>query len=204
MSPKEFEGRTQGPDSPRRKRASDGYAGSPPRGVNDGTGGRPDETPHAPDIDPLGPIPVPSRVLLTPFGLTIGYACLAALTGPAAFDPNAPGTGGTVAWLLLGGWVLVSGWATARLHDDASWRAASRESWHPQPWAYVLGGAVTVTLLLALYVGLTDRVVDRPVLVLGGALVASLPLSAVVAGPLYVWNRRRRQGPTKRSQPRQR
>lgn len=205
MSPTEFEEREQRSETTERvDRESDDEEAAFALLFDDDTGDRLAEAGPEVNVDPLGPTPVHWRVLLAPFGLTVGYALLAALVGPGLFDPNAPGTSGAVAWILLGGWVLLSGWSTARLHDDASWHADGPGRWHPNARAYVLGGAGTVTLLYALQIVLTDHAVDRPALVLGGTLVVSFALASIVAGPVYVVHRRRHQSPTTSNQPRQR
>lgn len=135
--------------------------------------------------------PVRLAVLLAPLALATAYAIVAAVIGFETFDTGSGGVTGALAFGLLGALLLVSGWTTARLYDDARWIAARSLDWTPNPWSYVLGGAATLVLLRVLELVVLESTVQRPALYLAGNALVALALASVVAGPAYALRRER-------------
>lgn len=107
------------------------------------------------------------------------------LAGPDA--PAAWVLSAAVVWLTFGMALL----GTLALYDDARWLASADADWHPSPWGYVGGGTVFVLALLLAPLALDPGAVLTVPAVAGAALVA-LPLSSLVAGPIYLAVRYRR------------
>lgn len=117
----------------------------------------------------------------------VGVPALLALGRGALLLAGVAG-GITVAYdaLLIG----VAALATDRLFGEASHLHDSDVDWAPNPWWYVLGGAMGVT---ALVVGTFDDpsvVLARPT-ALVGVFVVGLVCASAVAGPAFLLQRRR-------------
>lgn len=110
------------------------------------------------------------------------------LKGIAA-SGGAVGSESTAVWLVwVGSHWLTFGLAllgTIALYDDATWLAAVGADWRPNPWWYILGGALSAVPVLLAPLAIGGDIVTALPVVFGAALVA-LPLSSIVAGPLYL------------------
>lgn len=135
--------------------------------------------------------PVRLAVLLAPLALATAYAIVAGVVGFETFETGSGGVTGTLAFGFLGALLLVSGWTTARLYDDARRIAERSADWTPNPWSYVLGGAAALVLLRVLELVVLESTVQRPALYLAGNALVALALASVVAGPAYALRRER-------------
>lgn len=142
--------------------------------------------------EPSGPDPlVHWGVLVAPLLVTVAYGLPAALYGVGVFDTGTRGAGRLLAFGLLGTLLLVAAWSTARLYDDARWIAAGSTEWAPNPWLYIVGGAVAILCLRAYQLLVLGYVVEQPGIYLAGNFVVALALSSIVGGPAYALRRRR-------------
>lgn len=82
---------------------------------------------------------------------------------------------------------------TLWLFEDAARLAAAGADWQPNPWPYVLGGALVLEAVVAAPV-LADGVTGPVVPALAGGFVVAALLSSVVAGPVYLLARHRALG----------
>ncbi|WP_123537810.1 hypothetical protein [Halosimplex salinum] len=129
--------------------------------------------------------------LLAPAALALVYAAVALAAGGAVFDTGRPFPGGAVAFASLGVLFVVSALGTLGLHDDARRVAGSRAEWRPNPWLYIGAGALVLTGLQAVRFAASGRVVPDPVPVYAGTLAVALPVSSLLAGPVYLVQRLR-------------
>ncbi|MFP8957352.1 hypothetical protein ACLI4Y_11525 [Natrialbaceae archaeon A-CW3] len=130
--------------------------------------------------------PADERLLLAPFVLGVAYFVIAIVLGPGVFDTGAGGTAGLVAYVLLGTLLFLSAWSTTRLGSDARWRTDSDSAWNPNPFTYILGGALVLFVgwCLQLYVG--GELATYSLAALCGGFIIAVVLSSTVAGPVYV------------------
>lgn len=158
--------------------------------------GAPERTDQSTDPNErLEPPQVHSAELFAPFVLSVAYVGLAAAAGPELFDTGSAGITRVVAFALLGLLLHLSGYATAQLYTDARRLGRRDVGWRPNPWHYVCGGALALVGLRAIELVVTGRSVSAPALYLLGNAVVALPLSSIVAAPVY-WLNRRRHGDT--------
>jgi len=131
---------------------------------------------------------------VVPFVATLLGVLVGAVFGFGVFA-TATADGGAVLlpYVVLVPYFLAGLAGTLWLFADAGRLAAAAAAWQPNPWPYVLGGAVvleTVVAAPALVGGVTGPVVPA---LAGGFVVAAL-LSSVVAGPVYLLARHRALG----------
>ncbi|MXR21925.1 hypothetical protein [Halobacterium bonnevillei] len=79
---------------------------------------------------------------------------------------------------------------TLWLVEDAASLADSDADWQPNPWLYVVSGALVLEIVVALPV-LRGEITTGIVPYLAGGLVLAGVLSSVVTGPIYFVRRRR-------------
>lgn len=156
-----------------------------------------DRSPERPDQPTEGSIEpentrVRSSTLLAPFAISVGYVGAAIAIGPALFDTGMPGRSRVVSFVLLGLLLHVAGYATSRLYTDARRITELDAGWRPNPWHYICGGALALLGLRVAETTVTGRPVSSPAIYFLGNAFAALPLSSIVAGPVYWANRRRR------------
>lgn len=97
----------------------------------------------------------------------------------------------TVAYdaLLIG----VAALATDRLFTEVDrWRKSDAD-WTPNPWWYVVGGAMGVTALVLAVVGNPAVIRSRPTAVVG-IFIVGLVCASTVSGPVFLLQRRRHRG----------
>lgn len=142
------------------------------------------------DGSPRG-VPAAAWELCLPATLALSYLVVALAVGPSVFDVDRPGLGGVVALLALGALLLAGAWSTIRLFDDAAQRRARDGRTHPNAWHYAAIGVATILALRILQLQLGAVTPAEPVPYLFGNAVVALPLSSIVAGPVYLLLRRR-------------
>lgn len=124
--------------------------------------------------------------LATLAGLAVGAAF-----GFGVFDTATPGAQRAVAYAVLVPYFLLGVAGTLWLYEDATRLADADANWQPGPWRYVVGGGLALELYYLLPV-LAGRGPDSGVVAyLAGGFVLALLLSSVVAGPVYLLQRRR-------------
>ncbi|MFP9193242.1 hypothetical protein ACLI4Q_16535 [Natrialbaceae archaeon A-CW1-1] len=130
--------------------------------------------------------PADDRVLLAPFVLGAAYVGIAILLGPGVFDTGASGIAGVVAYVLLGTLLFLSAWSTARLGSDARWRTYNDSAWNPNPFTYILGGALVLFVGWCLQLYVEGQLATYSLAALFGGFIIAIVLSSTVAGPVYV------------------
>lgn len=120
------------------------------------------------------------------------------------FDPNPLSTGtsasGLLAFAVLIPFFLVCAAGTLAVIRDATRLRAAGTDWSPNPWHYVVPSAVVLAVMHATrLLGGIEQVgevghggtVGELVGVLAGSLVVALVASSILAGPAYLFQRRR-------------
>lgn len=130
---------------------------------------------------------------VAPFALTVVGLLAGLAFGFGVFDTGTPGNADLSPYALLVPYFLVGLAGTLWVYRDAEHRAAAAAGWQPNPWVYVLGGAVVLELYFLAPV-LRGEIEPPVVPYLAGGLVLATLLSAVVAGPVYLLARRRALG----------
>lgn len=130
---------------------------------------------------------------VVPFVATLLGLLVGAVFGFGVFDTGTPGDPNLAPYALLVPYFFAGLAGTLWLFRDAAELAAANAAWQPNPWAYVLGGALVLELLVALPV-LRGAVTAGIVPYLFGGFVLAAVLSSVVAGPVYLLQRRRYLG----------
>lgn len=150
-------------------------------------GGRGDD-PHAPSDGAahawLAVLPFVATLLGLAAGAVFGFGVYATADG---------GSAALLPYVVLVPYFLAGLAGTLWLFEDARRLAAAAAAWQPNPWPYVLGGALVLEAVVAapaLSGGVTGSVVPA---LAGGFVVAAL-LSSVVAGPVYLLARHRALG----------
>jgi len=124
---------------------------------------------------------------IAPFVLTVVGLVAGLVFGFGVFETTAANVS---PYAVLVPYFLVGLAGTLWIYHDADDLAAADADWQPNPWLYVLGGGCVLELYYLAPVLRGD--VEPPVVpyLAGGFVVATL-LSAVVAGPVYLFVRRR-------------
>ncbi|MFC7045879.1 hypothetical protein ACFQH6_11090 [Halobacteriaceae archaeon GCM10025711] len=121
-------------------------------------------------------------------------AVVAATVGPAVLDTGRAGSAGLVAYGLLVPFFLVCLLGTLLLYEDSRRVRSANLGWRPNPWAYLLGGAVGLVGLWAGPSLVGQSMGDSFVQLLVGAFVVALVMSSLLAGPVYLLQRSRHLG----------
>lgn len=130
-------------------------------------------------------------LLLAPAALALSYLPLVLAFGQELLYSTRGGEPHLVGFGLMAALVGVAAMATGHLYDDAK-HLSEATDWSPNPTHYTVAGTVVVTAALVGRVLLLDGTIARPAEFVGGVVIVSLLLSSVVAGPAYVFRRRRR------------
>lgn len=133
----------------------------------------------------------PSWVLLAP---PLGGVILWSIS--AAVDPNPLRTGtspaGLLAFAVLIPFFLVCVAGTVTLYRDVARLRATATDWSPNPWRYLVPSAVALVVVRAFpFVQRAGRI-EGAVGFLVGTFVVALAASSILAGPAYLFQRRRR------------
>lgn len=142
-------------------------------------GGRGDD-PHAADDGAAS-----AWLAVLPFVATLLGVTVGAVFGFGVFATADAGGVTLLPYVVLVPYFFAGLAGTLWLFEDAGRLAAADADWQPNPWPYVLGGAVVLEAVIAAPVlagGVTGSVVPA---LAGGFVVAAL-LSSVVAGPVYL------------------
>lgn len=131
-------------------------------------------------------------LLLSPLATGGVYLGLVLVAGSEVLHTGRPWPHGVIAGALLTAFFGVCLAGTLRLYDDAVALRRVEADWQPNPWHYVLGGALVLTGYRALRITVLGGTATRPALYLAGSFVVATVLSSLVAGPLYLFLRRRR------------
>lgn len=155
--------------------------------TGDGTTGRGDR----PESDP----PALDRwwLLVAPPVCAVGLSAVSWLVDP---NPLRTGTSasGLVAFAVLLPFFLLCVGGTLTLIRDAADLGAAEADWSPNPWQYVVPSAAALTALhWYRTVGNAGRI-EGAVVFLVGSLVVTLVASSILAGPTYLFQRRRLLG----------
>lgn len=153
-----------------------------------------------------GEPPAQPRTLLAPALLALSYAFVGVVVDSivsggivvdgVVFDTTVRRLAAVVTFPALGLLLLLAGYGTARLYADANWTAAGPSPRNPNPRLYIGGGgAVLLTAWFVRQTALEAGTVS--LLAVVGAAVVSLALSSIVAGPLYLLQRRRFGAPAR-------
>lgn len=163
-------------------------------GGTDGVGDHGEREGAGRDADPRSPDDTARFAWLAvlPAVATLAGIGVGLVVGFDVFDTTTPGPSRLYAYALLVPYFLLGVAGTRWLVEDATRLAAAGAAWQPNPWYYVLGGGLVLELyyLLPVLAGSGPATADAAYLV--GGFVVSLLLSSVVAGPVYVLQRRRR------------
>lgn len=113
-----------------------------------------------------------------------------------AFAPLRTGTSpsGLVAFAVLIPYFLLCTAGTLALFRDATRLRAAGVEWSPNPWHYAVPSAVALAAVRAVPEGRSVGGTAELVGVLVGSLVVALVASSILAGPVYLLQRRRRVG----------
>lgn len=130
-------------------------------------------------------------LLLAPAALALSYLPLVLLFGQELLYSTRGGEPNLLGFGLMAALVGVATIATGHLYDDAK-HVDETTDWSPNPIHYTAAGTVVVTAALVARALLFDGSMARPVEFVGGVVIVSVLLSSVVAGPIYVFRRRRR------------
>jgi hypothetical protein len=128
-----------------------------------------------------------------PFVATLLGVAVGAVFGFGVYATAGAGGVTLLPFVVLVPYFLVGLAGTIWLFEDASRLAAADANWQPNPWPYVLGGAVVLEAVVAAPV-LLDGVTESVVAALAGGFVVAAVLSSVVAGPVYLLARHRALG----------
>ena len=127
---------------------------------------------------------------VAPFVLTVVGLLAGLAFGFGVFDTGTTGDANLPPYALLVPYFLVGLAGTLWVSRDAEHLAAAGADWQPNPWIYLVGGAAVLELYFLAPVLQGD--VEPPVVpYLAGGFVLATLLSAVVAGPVYLFARRR-------------
>lgn len=144
------------------------------------------------------PASPPDRRFLTPIlgsVLTIVGLLVGSVVGFDLYAPGPTAAEQALAYALLVPYYLVSVRGTLWLFDDAADLATTNASWQPDPWRYVaLGGGVAGAGIFAALATTGGLGGAAAVTVAAGALFVGSLMASVVAGPLYLLQRRRHLG----------
>lgn len=130
---------------------------------------------------------------LVPFLATLVGLVVGAVFGFDVFDTGSPGDVDLLPYVVLVPYFLAGLAGTLWVFRDAGRLADANADWQPNPWLFVLGGAVVLELYVALPV-LRGELTSGVVPYLAGGFVVAAVLSSVVAGPVYLLLRRRYVG----------
>lgn len=131
-----------------------------------------------------------SWLAVAPFVLTVVGLVTGLLFGFGVFDTGTAANPTLLPYAFLVPYFLVGLAGTLWVYRDAERLAAADADWRPNPWLYVLGGACVLELYYL--VPAVRGGVEPPVVpYLAGGFVLAVLLSAVVAGPVYLFARRR-------------
>jgi hypothetical protein len=83
---------------------------------------------------------------------------------------------------------------TVFLYNDARALATTGSAWTPNPWVYVVTGAVGIVAIRVLRWPFPDGSLTGALTYLLGVFVVGCVVAASVTGPMYLWRRRRRVG----------
>lgn len=133
-------------------------------------------------------------LLVAPLAMGGVYLGLVGAFGSRVLHTGRPWPHGAIAVLLLSSFLLVCLAGTLRLYDDAVALRGSGATWQPNPWHYVVGGAVVLTTARLFQLTVRDAAISRTVPSTVGSFVVALILSSLVAGPVYLVVRRYRLG----------
>jgi len=128
-----------------------------------------------------------------PFAATLLGVAAGAVFGFGVYATADAGGLSLLPYAVLVPYFLAGVAGTLWLFEDASRLAAADADWQPDPWPYVLGGALALEAVVAAPV-LVDGVTGSVVPALAGGFVVAALLSSVVAGPVYLLARRRALG----------
>lgn len=134
------------------------------------------------------------RLLIAPLAVGVALAGLGSISGTELLDTGRPGLGGARAFALLGTFLLVAAAGTAELYADARRIETSDVDWAPDPWRYIVTGAIVLLSYRAFQLLAGAQTVDQPMLYLLGNFTVALALSSVVVGPLFLLQRWRYLG----------
>jgi uncharacterized membrane protein len=130
-------------------------------------------------------------VLIAPLG---GAVVLSAVSW--VFDPNPLRTGtapaGLLAFAALLPFFLVCVAGTLTVLRDAARLRATEANWSPNPWHYVVPSALALAGMHALRTVRRAGGIEEWAGFLAGTLVVALVASSILAGPVYLLQRRRR------------
>ena len=127
---------------------------------------------------------------VAPFVLTVVGIAAGLLFGFQTFDTGTAENATLLPYVVLVPYFLVGLAGTLWLVRDAQQLADAGADWQPNPWLYVLGGACVLELYYLAPAVHGD--VEPPVVpYLAGGFVLATLLSAVAAGPVYLFARRR-------------
>ncbi|WP_440989116.1 hypothetical protein [Haloarchaeobius baliensis] len=130
-------------------------------------------------------------LLLAPAALALSYLPLVLAFGQELLYSTRGGEPHLLGFALMAALVGVAATATGHLFDDAK-HVAETTDWSPNPTHYTVAGTAVVTVALVGRVLFLDGTIARPAEFVGGVVIVSVLLSSVVAGPIYVFRRRRR------------
>lgn len=176
--------------------ASDGE-----RAVAAASGHAPSSRDRTRDVDERGDGPGASAdhsqpyawLLVLPSAATLVGVAVGLVFGFGVFDPGPPGDVSVLPYLVLVPYFLAGLAGTLWLVEDAASLADANAAWQPNPWLYVLGGALALQTVVATPVVRGDVATGVVPYLAGGFVLAAL-LSSVVVGPVYLWSRRRAFG----------
>lgn len=81
--------------------------------------------------------------------------------------------------------IAVAALATERLFSEAQRQSESRTDWTPNPWWYLVGGAIGVTALVLAGVADPATILERPTAVVG-IFIVGLVCASTIAGPVFL------------------
>jgi hypothetical protein len=129
-------------------------------------------------------------LLVVPLAATLVGVAVGLVSGFGVFDTGTPGDPNLLPYVALVPYFLVGLAGTLWLVEDAASLADADADWQPNPWLYVVSGALVLELVVALPV-LRGEITTGILPYLAGGLVLAGVLSSVVTGPIYFLRRRR-------------
>lgn len=168
------------------------------RAVAAASGHAPNNRDRTRDVEERGDGPGASADHSRPYAWLLVVPCAATLVGVAVglvfgfgvFDPGPPGDVSVLPYLVLVPYFLAGLAGTLWLVADARRRSDANADWQPNPWLYVLSGALVLETVVAVPVA-RGEVTTGVVPYLAGGFVLAALLSSVVVGPVYRFLRRR-------------
>lgn len=132
-------------------------------------------------------------LLVVPFAATLLGVAAGLVFGFGVYDTGTPGDVSLLPYVVLVPYFLAGLAGTLWLVEDATRLAAADADWQPNPWLYVLAGALVLEGVVAAPV-VRGEVTTGVVPYLAGGFVLAALLSSVVVGPVYLLLRRRNLG----------